>query len=108
MIAKLLTKFLGFILSIIGSLVSIILSPITSVISSNMPDLHNSLTTIQTFINNYVVKGFTYFPSFLGPLTKGAIRLEFDIIAIFFTIYAVYVVVYASFRIIAKIKSMFL
>lgn len=108
MIAKLLTKLLGFILNIIGTVIGYILSPITNVISANVPDLHNALTTIQNFINNYVVRGFTYFPSFLGPLTKGALRLEFDIIAIFFTIYAVYVTVYVSIRVITKIKSMFM
>lgn len=108
MIAKLLTKLLGFILNIIGTVVGFVLSPITSVINQYVPDLHNTLTTIQNFINNYVIRGFTYFPSFLGPLTKGAIRLEFDILAIFFSIYAVYVTVYVAIRVINKIKSMFI
>lgn len=108
MIAKLLTKFLGFILSIIGSVIGFILSPITNAISSNVPDLHNSFNSIQTFINTYVVNGFSYFPSFLGPTTKLAIKLEFEVIAIFFTIYAVYVTVYIAVHVISKIKSMFL
>lgn len=108
MIAKLLTKFLGFILSIIGSVIGFILSPITNVINSNVPDLHNSFNSIQNFINTYVVNGFSYFPSFLGPTTKFALKLEFEIIAIFFTIYGVYVVVYTAVRVINKIKSMFL
>lgn len=108
MIASLLTKLLGFILNIIGTLVGFILSPITNVIANNVPDLHNAFNTIQSFVSNYVVRAFGYFPSLLGPITKGAIRLEFEIIAIFFTIYTVYVTIYVSIRVITKIKSMFM
>lgn len=108
MIAKLLTKLLGFILSIIGSVIGFILSPITNYINTNVPDLHNSFNSIQTFISSYVVPGFSYFPSFLGPSTKLALKLEFEVIAIFFGIYAIYVTVYVAVRVITKIKSMFI
>lgn len=108
MIAKLLTKLLAFILSIIGKIVGFILSPLTNLINSSLPDLHNTVTTIINFINNHILDNFTYFMSWLGPMTRGAIKLEFEIIAIFFTIYAVYLGIQITIIVITKIKSMFL
>lgn len=106
MIAKLITKFFGFILSLIMSLVNILLSPLNSLVTSLLPDLSTYVTTIDNFINTFI-GNIGYFLSMLGPLTRGALALEFNLISIFFSIYATYVVIHTSIYLITKIKSMF-
>lgn len=106
MIAKLITKFFNFILSLIMSLVSTILSPLTSLVSSALPDLSGYVTTINGFINT-ALSNLGYFFSMLGPITRGAILLYLNLLGIFFTIYAGYLVIEVSIYLITKIKSMF-
>lgn len=106
MIAKLITKFFNFILSLIMSLVSTILSPITTLVSNALPDLSSYVTTINGFINT-MLANIGYFFSMLGPITRGAILLYLNLLGVFFTIYAGYLTVEVTIYLITKIKSMF-
>lgn len=106
MIAKLITKFFGFILELIMSLVNIILTPLNLLVTSLIPDLSSYVTTINNFINTFI-GNITYFLTMLGPLTKSALILEFNLMSIFFTIYMSYLVIHTSIYLITKIKSMF-
>lgn len=106
MIASLITKLFSFILSLLSSLVRIIISPISLLINNTIPDLHSVATTISNFINNSL-GNIGYFFSWLGPLTKSAVRLELSIISAFFTIYLSYIVIHTSIRLIRKIRGMF-
>lgn len=106
MIAKLITKLFNFILSLIAKLVGTILSPLTGLVSRLLPDLSSYVATIDNFINTGL-SNLGYFFSMFGPLTRGAIALEFNLISIFFTIYAGYIVIEVTIYLITKIKSMF-
>lgn len=106
MIAKLISKFFGFIIQIILSLISTLLSPLTSLISNAIPNLSTYVTTINNFINT-MLSNVGYFFSMLGPITRGAILLYLNLLSIFFTIYATYIVIEVSIYLVTKIKSMF-
>lgn len=107
MVAKLITKFFNFILSLITSVVSLILSPISRLVSSLLPDLTSYVATFDNFINT-AFDGIGYFLHFLGPTTRSVIALEFNLISIFFTIYAAYITYEVTIYLISKIKGMFL
>lgn len=106
MIAKLITKFFNFILSLIMSLVSTILSPLTSLVSNAIPDLSTYVSTINNFINT-MLGNIGYFFSMLGPITRGAILLYLNLLGIFFTIYVSYLAIEVAIYLVTKIKSMF-
>ena len=107
MIAKLITKFFNFILSLITTVVSWILAPITSLVTNLLPDLSSYVATFDNFINT-AFDSIGYFLSMLGPVTRGVISLEFNLISIFFTIYAGYITYEITIYLVTKIKSMFL
>lgn len=107
MIAKLITKFFNFILSLITSVVSLILTPITRLVTNLLPDLSSYVATFDNFVNT-AFDGIGFFFSILGPVTRGIIALEFNLISIFFTIYAGYITYEVTIYLVSKVKGMFL
>lgn len=106
MIAKLISKFFLFILSLVSSLVNILLLPLTTLVNALVPDLHTWAVAVENFINTYIPK-ISYFLSWLGPFTRSVISLEITCISIFFTMYATYLTIQCGIYMITKIKSMF-
>lgn len=95
---------LNGLLSIITSLLNIFLLPINALIENVFPDMANSISTFNSFINTYVGGTLSYFFSILPPTFRGLLVLWFTFVISYYSVYYTYTGIIKIWSIIQKIK----
>lgn len=92
------------ILNLIISILDIVLIPINALFTNLFPDVSSMISTFNTFVNQYVGGGLSYFFSILPPVFRGLLITFITFVIAYYGVYYTYVGIKKIFDIIQKIK----
>lgn len=92
------------LLKIITSILNVFLLPINALFENLFPDMSNSISTFNNFVNTYVGGTLSYFFSILPPIFRGLLVIWFTFLISYYTVYYTYNGLIKIWGIIQKIK----
>lgn len=95
---------LNGILSALTGIVTFLLTPLNSLVANLFPDMTNTITTFNNFVNNYFGSNLTYFFSMFPPIFKSLLVLFITFSIGYYTVHFTYTALVKIFNVIQKVK----
>lgn len=95
---------LSGLLSMLTSIVNIFLLPINVLFENLFPDMTNSISVFNQFVNNYLGGSLSYFFSIFPPIFRNTLIIWLAFVVGYYTIHFTYTSAIKVWTIIQKIK----
>lgn len=92
------------IMKIVTSFIGIVLTPVNALISGIFPNFAGAISQFNSFVTNYVGGTIAYFSSILPPITRQVIALWLTFLIAYYTITWSYALIIKIYNVIQKIK----